>query len=79
MATDNSLTRTISEEVHIAAHDRRWAEQFAAERDRLLDFLPGHFASIAHSGSTGVPQPAAKPVIDILAGVGTISEADALL
>ena len=79
MATDNSLTRAISEEVHMAAHDPRWAEQFAAERDRLLDFLSGRFAAIEHIGSTAVPQLAAKPIIDILAGVGSLTEADALL
>ena len=79
MATDNSLTRAISEEVHLAAHDPRWAEQFAAERDRLQDFLPGQLAAIEHIGSTAVSGLAAKPIIDILAGVDTISGADALL
>lgn len=79
MAPDNSLTLAISEEVHIAVHDPRWAAQFVAERDRLLDLLPGRFTAIEHIGSTAVPALAAKPIIDIIAGVGTLSEADALL
>lgn len=79
MGNDNSLARAISEEVHISAHDPRWAAQFAAERQRLMDVLPGRFAAIEHVGSTAVPGLAAKPVIDILAGVGSLSEADALL
>ena len=79
MAADHSLTRAISEEVYIAAHDPRWAEQFEAERDRLQDFQPGHFTAIEHIGSTAVPGLAAKPIIDILAGVGSLTEADALL
>src|SRR4051812_46323704 len=79
MGTDHSLTHAISEEVHITAHDSQWAAQFVAERDRLLDLLPGHFTAIEHIGSTAVPRLAAKPIIDILAGLGSISEADALL
>jgi GrpB-like predicted nucleotidyltransferase (UPF0157 family) len=79
MPTADSLTRAIVEEVCLAPHDSRWAAQFVEERDRLLDLLPGRFAAIEHIGSTAVPRLAAKPIIDILAGVRTISEADALL
>ncbi len=79
MPADDSLSRAIVEEVHIAAHDARWAAEFIAERNRLLDFLPGQFAAIEHIGSTAVPRLAAKPIIDILAGVRTMGEADALL
>ena len=76
---DDSLAQAIAEEIHIVDHDSQWAAQFAAERNRLLDLLPGRFAAIEHVGSTAVPQLPAKPIIDLLAGVGTISEADALL
>ena len=76
---DDSLALAIAEEIHIVAHDSRWAEQFAAERDRLLDLLPGRFAAIEHIGSTAVPGFPAKPIVDLLAGVGSMSEADALL
>src|ERR1700691_3201237 len=79
MPTDDSLTRAIAEEVHVAAYDSRWAAQFVTERDRLLDLLPGRFSAIEHIGSTAVPGLAAKPIIDILAGVGSMSEADSLL
>src|SRR5436853_7233820 len=79
MLKDDSLTQAIIEEVRIVPHDSRWAEQFVAERNRLLDLLPDHFAAIEHVGSTAVPGLAAKPIIDILAGVGSMSEADALL
>lgn len=79
MADESSLTRAIFEEVHLEPHDPRWAVQFAIERDRLLELLPGKFAAIEHIGSTAVPELAAKPVIDLLAGVGSIGEADALL
>jgi len=79
MPDDDSLTRAIVEEVSIASHDPRWAAQFEEERARLLDLFPGRFTAIEHFGSTAVPRLAAKPIIDILAGVGTLREADALL
>lgn len=79
MADDHSLARAITEEVHLAPHDPCWAGQFTLERDRLLELMPGQFTAIEHIGSTAVPQLAAKPVIDLLAGVGSIAEADALL
>lgn len=69
----------IAQEVHIAPHDSRWASQFAVERERLLALLPGHFSAIEHVGSTAVAGLAAKPIIDLLAGVTAISETDALL
>ncbi len=79
MPPDDSRSHAIAEEVRILAHDSRWAAQFAAERNRLLELLPDHFVAIEHIGSTAVPRLAAKPIIDMLAGVYTIGEADALL
>jgi GrpB-like predicted nucleotidyltransferase (UPF0157 family) len=79
MLNADSLSKAIAEEVRIAAYDFRWVAQFEVERDRLLDFLPGPFVAIEHFGSTSVPGLAAKPIIDLLAGVRTIDEADALL
>ena len=79
MPGDDSLTRAIVEEICVVEHDSRWAAQFVAERDRLLELLPGRFVNIEHIGSTAIPGLAAKPIIDILAGVTSMSEADALL
>lgn len=79
MQIADSLAQAIVEEVRISEHDSRWAAQFVEERDQLLDILPGRFAAIEHIGSTSVPGLSAKPIIDILAGVSALSEADALL
>lgn len=79
MQNSDSLAQAIVEEVRISAYDPRWAARFVEERDRILDILPGRFAAIEHVGSTSVPQLSAKPIIDILAGVSALSEADALL
>jgi GrpB-like predicted nucleotidyltransferase (UPF0157 family) len=76
---EDSLSRAIGEDVHLVPHDPRWAAQFVAERDRLFDLLPDRFAAIEHIGSTAVPGFPAKPVIDLLAGVSSMAEADALL
>ena len=79
LAGDHSLAHAITEVVHLEPHDPRWAGQFTMERDRLLKLLPGQFTAIEHVGSTAVPMLAAKPVIDLLAGVSSIGAADALL
>lgn len=79
MPADDSLTQAIVEEVCLAAPDPRWPAQFVEERDRLFALLPGRFAGVEHIGSTAVPRLAAKPIIDILAGVRSMAEADALL
>ena len=58
--------------IEIAEYDTRWPRMFEQERCRLI----GQFAQfdiielIEHIGSTAVPGLAAKPVLDILLGVG---------
>lgn len=79
MQSDDSLEQAIVEEVCLAAYDSRWAEKFASERDRLMGLLPGRFLAIEHVGSTAVPGLSSKPIIDILAGVHSLCEADELL
>jgi GrpB-like predicted nucleotidyltransferase (UPF0157 family) len=51
---------------------------FSAERKRLLALLPGRFIDIQHIGSTAVPGLAAKPIVDLLAGVESMDVARAL-
>ena len=64
----------MTESVTIVAYDPRWPERFEAER-ALLDEAIGHWivGGIHHVGSTAVPGLAAKPVIDILAGVSDLA------
>lgn len=79
MPPEDSLTLAITEEVRLVAYDSSWMNLFATERTRLLELFPGRFTAIEHIGSTAVPGLAAKPIIDLLAGVNTFSEADSLL
>ncbi len=75
---DDSLQAAIHEAVVLKAHDGGWAAAFQAERDRLQALLPGVFVQIEHVGSTSVEGMAAKPVIDILAGVESMATARSL-
>lgn len=74
-----SLTRAIHEEVALFPYDPSWPSMFEDERDRLLRLFPGELLAIEHFGSTAVPGLSAKPIIDILAGVDSISRADELM
>ncbi len=81
MTDQESLLAAIYEEVVLQAYNPAWPEQFAAERDRLLALspqLPARLIDIQHIGSTAVPGLAAKPVIDMLAGVESMAAAEAL-
>ena len=61
--------------VEIAPYDPLWPEQFRDEAERLRVALKPWLAGpIEHIGSTAIPGLAAKPVIDIMAGVRTLDE-----
>lgn len=79
MTPDQSLAHALEERVVLVPYDPRWPKLFAEERDRLLARLGSRLVEIRHFGSTAVPGLAAKPVIDLIAGVGSMDEADALL
>jgi GrpB-like predicted nucleotidyltransferase (UPF0157 family) len=73
------LLAPINQRVEIQAYDPGWPVRFASERTRLLQLLPDTFRGIEHFGSTAVPGLAAKPIIDILAGVDSMLVADEIL
>jgi GrpB-like predicted nucleotidyltransferase (UPF0157 family) len=58
------------EPVRILPYDPRWPGRFEGERTRLEAALrPWLAGPVEHIGSTAVPGLAAKPVVDIMAGV----------
>jgi GrpB-like predicted nucleotidyltransferase (UPF0157 family) len=67
--------------VNIVPYDPAWPIRFEAERELLLDVIgPWLVAgSIEHIGSTAIPGLAAKPVIDIMAGVANLEGSHAAL
>jgi GrpB-like predicted nucleotidyltransferase (UPF0157 family) len=61
--------------IRLVAYDPEWARLFREARDALQRVLsPWLTGPIEHIGSTAVPGLAAKPVIDIMAAVGTLEE-----
>ena len=59
--------------VEIAPYDPAWPQLFIEEAERLGQGLAAWLAGpIEHIGSTAVPVLAAKPVIDIMAGVTSL-------
>jgi len=78
MTEDESLLAAIHEGVNLNAYEASWPQAFDDERDRLLCLFPGVFKGVQHIGSTAVPGLSAKPIIDILAGVESITIAEQL-
>jgi GrpB-like predicted nucleotidyltransferase (UPF0157 family) len=78
LATD-SLQQAINEPVRIFPYDSSWPQKFEDEKNRLLGLFPGTFLAVEHIGSTAVPALSAKPIIDLMAGVRSMPEADAML
>lgn len=57
--------------------DPRWPAEFQAERTLLVEALREWLVDdVHHIGSTSVPDLPAKPVIDMIAGIGHLEDAD---
>jgi GrpB protein len=54
-------------------YDPEWATEFARESQRIADVLGSFAKGIEHYGSTAVKGMRAKPIIDILVGLSTIT------
>lgn len=68
------VTRHSSQPIVIADYDPHWPRHFEAERDLIVRACgPEAFVAIEHIGSTAVPGLAAKPIIDIMAGVRALN------
>jgi GrpB-like predicted nucleotidyltransferase (UPF0157 family) len=66
--------------VQVAAYDPVWPGRFEAEQASLEQVLaPWLLGGIHHIGSTAVPGLAAKPVLDMIAGVRDLDEATAAI
>ncbi|HEV3479273.1 MAG TPA: GrpB family protein [Gaiellaceae bacterium] len=64
--------------VAVLPYDPDWPQRFEAERARLEPVLgPWVTDGIQHVGSTAIPGIAAKPIIDIVAGIRDLEESRA--
>jgi GrpB-like predicted nucleotidyltransferase (UPF0157 family) len=68
----------LSRPIAVVEYDPRCASLFRAERRLILAVLDDVIIEVEHFGSTSVPGLAAKPIIDMLAGVRSIEEVTAL-
>ena len=65
--------------VAIVDYDPRWPRQFEEEKARILAATDSQVVAVEHIGSTAVPGLAAKPIIDILAGIRHLEVARACI
>ena len=64
--------------MRVVAYDPKWPAQFEAEREVLARVLERWLSEgVHHIGSTAVPGLAAKPIIDMIAGVHSLEESRA--
>ena len=63
-----------STSVRLADSTPLWAQLYCEEAARLHAALGPRLLGLEHYGSTSVPGLKAKPILDILAGVGSLSE-----
>ncbi len=64
--------------VSIARPDPSWPEHFSQESESLRPFLGPIADQLQHYGSTAVPGLSAKPIIDMMAPVTCLDQADEL-
>ena len=62
--------------VFVSDYDSSWPKKYQKERSLVSRILGNNLIAIYHIGSTSVPGLAAKPIIDIMAVVRSLAEAD---
>lgn len=61
----------IDEPVTLSEYQASWPLAYETERQRLSSALGGPAISLEHIGSTAVPGMVAKPIVDLMLGVGS--------
>jgi len=73
---ERRIEELVREEISIVPYDSEWPRMFELEAANLRSLIPAGLAGrIEHFGSTAVPGLAAKPIVDILVEVRSLSEA----
>jgi GrpB-like predicted nucleotidyltransferase (UPF0157 family) len=63
----------VHEHIVIVPHDPSWKEEFARESGRVLAALGALAIRAEHVGSTAIPGLSAKPIVDIMIGVASLT------
>ena len=66
----------MAQHVTVSAPCAQWPTQYAREREAIAAILGDNAIALYHIGSTAVPGLAAKPIIDIMAAVRSLSAVD---
>lgn len=74
-----SYQLALTEPVELVEHSNQWEIDFSRERDRILNRYSDRVVEIRHFGSTAVPGLAAKPTIDMIAGMTNFAAVDDLI
>jgi GrpB-like predicted nucleotidyltransferase (UPF0157 family) len=69
----------MNDAVVIVEYDPEWPGRYEKESGRVREAAGDLILAVEHIGSTAVPALAAKPIVDIMAGVAGRAEAEALL
>ena len=69
----------LEDPVVVVTYDPRWPRHFEEERARIERAIGPWTWEIEHVGSTAVPGLAAKPVIDVMVGVGSLEDSPILV
>lgn len=62
--------------ITVVDYDSEWPRKYEVEKEKIEEILKDNCAAVYHIGSTSVPGLAAKPIIDIMAVVNSLAEAD---
>jgi GrpB-like predicted nucleotidyltransferase (UPF0157 family) len=62
--------------VRVEEYNPEWSKLFENEKQRILTAVGSHIVRIEHVGSTAVVGLGAKPIIDMMIAVKTLSDAD---
>jgi GrpB-like predicted nucleotidyltransferase (UPF0157 family) len=60
----------------IVAYDAHWPEVYAQEKAAILRAIGPRLVAIEHVGSTAVPGLDAKPIVDVMAGLPSLADAE---
>jgi GrpB-like predicted nucleotidyltransferase (UPF0157 family) len=63
----------MTEQIVVVDYDLTWPQKFVEEQTRILAVIGAYVEDIQHVGSTSVPGLAAKPIIDIMIAVYSMS------
>jgi GrpB-like predicted nucleotidyltransferase (UPF0157 family) len=66
----------MSRPVNIVDYDPEWPDLYEKEKRRILEVAGDIIAGIEHVGSTAIPGIGAKPILDIMVAVNSLSDAE---